>query len=72
MTEGFDERSKSTLKTYTPEAMEVRLRHSRRDPDRAVARTYGTAERAMIFWGMGISQHIHGTDNSRCLISRWR
>jgi formate dehydrogenase major subunit len=23
----------------------------------------------MIFWGMGISQHIHGTDNSRCLIS---
>jgi formate dehydrogenase major subunit len=25
--------------------------------------------RAMIFWGMGVSQHIHGTDNSRCLIS---
>ena len=23
----------------------------------------------MIFWGMGVSQHIHGTDNSRCLIS---
>ena len=23
----------------------------------------------MIFWGMGISQHTHGTDNSRCLIS---
>jgi formate dehydrogenase major subunit len=23
----------------------------------------------MIFWGMGISQHIHGTDNSRCLIA---
>ena len=23
----------------------------------------------MIFWGMGISQHIHGTDNARCLIA---
>ncbi|NQU41528.1 MAG: formate dehydrogenase subunit alpha [Lentisphaerae bacterium] len=36
---------------------------------REVARTYATAERSMIFWGMGISQHIHGTDNSRCLIT---
>ena len=24
---------------------------------------------AIIFWGMGISQHIHGTDNARCLIA---
>jgi Uncharacterized anaerobic dehydrogenase len=23
----------------------------------------------IIFWGMGISQHIHGTDNARCLIA---
>ena len=23
----------------------------------------------MIFWGMGISQHVHGTDNARCLIA---
>ncbi len=23
----------------------------------------------MIFWGMGISQHVHGTDNARALIS---
>ena len=36
---------------------------------RTVARIYATANAAMIFWGMGISQHIHGTDNSRCLIS---
>lgn len=34
-----------------------------------VARTYGSAGRAMIFWGMGISQHTTGTDNARCLIS---
>jgi formate dehydrogenase major subunit len=36
---------------------------------REVARLYATAQRSMIFWGMGISQHIHGTDNARCLIS---
>jgi formate dehydrogenase major subunit len=34
-----------------------------------VARAVGTALRMMIFWGMGISQHTHGTDNARCLIS---
>lgn len=36
---------------------------------REVARAYARAERAMIFWGMGVSQHVHGTDNARCLIS---
>ena len=36
---------------------------------REVARAFATARAAMIFWGMGISQHIHGTDNSRCLIA---
>jgi formate dehydrogenase major subunit len=36
---------------------------------RDVARLYATAQRSMIFWGMGVSQHIHGTDNARCLIS---
>ena len=36
---------------------------------RHVARTYARAERAIIFWGMGISQHVHGTDNARCLIA---
>ena len=41
------------------------------EPDvlRDVARTFAGAKSAMIFWGMGVSQHIHGTDNSRCLIS---
>src|SRR3982074_2678433 len=33
------------------------------------ARTYAKAESSIIFWGMGISQHTHGTDNSRCLIA---
>jgi len=36
---------------------------------RDIARTYAKAERSIIFWGMGISQHTHGTDNARCLIA---
>ena len=36
---------------------------------REVARLYAKSKASMIFWGMGISQHIHGTDNARCLIS---
>ena len=36
---------------------------------RTVAREFANAKAAMIFWGMGVSQHIHGTDNARCLIS---
>ena len=36
---------------------------------REVARTYARSRASIIFWGMGISQHVHGTDNSRCLIS---
>jgi formate dehydrogenase major subunit len=36
---------------------------------REVARAYATAPSAMILWGMGISQHVHGTDNARALIA---
>jgi formate dehydrogenase major subunit len=36
---------------------------------REVARLYATSHGSMILWGMGISQHIHGTDNARCLIA---
>ncbi|MEM7197342.1 MAG: molybdopterin-dependent oxidoreductase, partial [Pseudomonadota bacterium] len=36
---------------------------------RDCARTYATSKRSIIFWGMGISQHTHGTDNARCLIA---
>ena len=36
---------------------------------REVATTYATAKSAMILWGMGVSQHVHGTDNARCLIA---
>jgi formate dehydrogenase major subunit len=36
---------------------------------REVARLYARSERSIIFWGMGVSQHTHGTDNARCLIA---
>jgi formate dehydrogenase major subunit len=36
---------------------------------REVARLYARSSGSMILWGMGISQHIHGTDNARCLIA---
>src|SRR6202049_532969 len=36
---------------------------------REIARLYATSPASMILWGMGISQHIHGTDNARCLIA---
>ena len=36
---------------------------------RKVARLYATSTASIILWGMGISQHVHGTDNARCLIA---
>jgi formate dehydrogenase major subunit len=66
-TEGFEQLAEH-LKPYTPEAM-APICGIPADELRAVARAWGKASRAMVFWGMGISQHIHGTDNSRCLIA---
>ncbi|MBD0281477.1 MAG: formate dehydrogenase subunit alpha [Thermoleophilaceae bacterium] len=39
------------------------------DTIREVARLWGAAGAAVIYWGMGISQHTTGTDNARCLIA---
>jgi formate dehydrogenase major subunit len=36
---------------------------------REVARLWGEANSAVVYWGMGISQHTTGTDNARCLIA---
>ena len=36
---------------------------------REVARAFAQAKASMILWGMGVSQHVHGTDNARCLIA---
>ncbi|MCC5983718.1 MAG: formate dehydrogenase subunit alpha [Rhodobacteraceae bacterium] len=67
MTENWDE-MRARLKDFTPEKMEP-ICGIPADTLRAVARDFAGAKAGMIFWGMGISQHIHGTDNSRCLIS---
>ncbi|MCY3714642.1 MAG: formate dehydrogenase subunit alpha [Gemmatimonadetes bacterium] len=56
------------LARYTPE-MASRITGVPPSVIEEVALKYGRAERAMIFWGMGISQHVNGTDNARALIS---
>jgi len=66
-TEGF-EQLRNHLKDFSPEEM-APICGIEPDVLRQVARLYAGAEAAIIFWGMGISQHIHGTDNARCLIS---
>jgi len=62
------EAEKAHLKDFSPEKMEGICGIPAAEL-RAVARTFAGAKAGMIFWGMGVSQHIHGTDNSRCLIS---
>ncbi|MFV0300840.1 MAG: formate dehydrogenase subunit alpha [Paracoccus sp. (in: a-proteobacteria)] len=62
------EAEKEHLKGFSPEAM-AEICGIAPAVLRDVARTFAGAQAAMIFWGMGVSQHIHGTDNSRCLIS---
>jgi len=62
------EAEKAHLADFTPEKMS-KICGIEPDMLRDVARTFAGAKAGMIFWGMGISQHIHGTDNSRCLIS---
>jgi formate dehydrogenase major subunit len=66
-TQGF-EALKAHIKDFTPEAM-APICGIDADTLRTVARTYAQAERGIIFWGMGVSQHTHGTDNARCLIA---
>ena len=65
--EGFGPFSE-TIKDFTPEEM-APICGIPADTLREVARTYARAESAIIFWGMGVSQHTHGTDNARCLIA---
>ena len=66
-TEGFEELKNST-KEFTPERMSA-ICGIEPNTIRKMARIYAKAESALIFWGMGVSQHTHGTDNARCLIS---
>ena len=66
-TEGF-EALKAHIEPFTPEEM-APICGIDAGTIRTVARKYATAPASIVFWGMGISQHVHGTDNARCLIS---
>jgi formate dehydrogenase major subunit len=65
--EGFGPFAES-IKDFTPDEM-APICGIDAETLRKVARTYARAESAIIFWGMGVSQHTHGTDNARCLIA---
>ena len=64
---GYDDLKKN-VEGYSPEAM-APLCGIPAETIKEVARLYATAKASMILWGMGISQHVHGTDNARCLIA---
>ena len=66
-TEGFDGLKKKVA-DFTPEKMSP-VCGIPAETIREVARTYARSKASIIFWGMGVSQHTHGTDNSRCLIA---
>ena len=66
-TSGYEELAKN-VKKFTPEAM-APICGIDAKTIRDVARLYATSKGSMILWGMGISQHVHGTDNARCLIA---
>jgi formate dehydrogenase major subunit len=66
-TEGFEALAART-KDFTPEKMAA-VCGIDATTIREVARLYATSTTSIIFWGMGISQSVHGTDNARCLIS---
>jgi formate dehydrogenase major subunit len=66
-TEGFDD-LKARIGEFTPEKMEP-ICGIPAETIREVARMYARSRASIIFWGMGISQHVHGTDNARCLIA---
>ena len=59
---------RENVKGYSPEAMEP-ICGVPAQTLREVARAFARASGAMILWGMGVSQHVHGTDNARCLIA---
>ncbi|HTP48595.1 MAG TPA: formate dehydrogenase subunit alpha [Casimicrobiaceae bacterium] len=66
-TSGYEELRKNVA-GFSPEAMAA-VCAIPATTIREVARLFAKSRASMILWGMGISQHIHGTDNARCLIA---
>ena len=65
--DGF-EALRENVEDFTPEAM-AEISGVAAEKVREIARIYANAKNSIIFWGMGVSQHVHGTDNARCLIA---
>ncbi len=59
---------KKNVEGYSPEAM-APVCGIPAETIKEVARVYAKSKGSMILWGMGVSQHVHGTDNARCLIA---
>ena len=66
-TENF-EALKEVVSEYSPERAS-KVCGVEAEDIREVARVFGKAKNAIVFWGMGVSQHVYGTNNARCLIS---
>src|SRR5215204_5447698 len=66
-TSGYEALAENVAR-FTPEAM-APICGIDAQTLREVARLYATSKGSIILWGMGISQHVHGTDNARCLIA---
>ena len=66
-TSGYDALA-ANVAHYSPDAM-APICGIDAETIRYVARLYATSKGSMILWGMGVSQHVHGTDNARCLIA---
>lgn len=66
-TEGFTDYIES-LEQFTPEWAES-VSGVSAESIRQAARLYANAKRASIYWGMGISQSTHGTDNTLSLVN---
>ncbi|HEY9445894.1 MAG TPA: formate dehydrogenase subunit alpha [Burkholderiales bacterium] len=64
---GYEDLRKN-VEGYSPEAM-APICGIPAETIKEVARLYATSKGSMILWGMGVSQHTHGTDNARCLIA---
>jgi formate dehydrogenase major subunit len=67
MTEGYDG-LKARVAEFQPEKM-ADICGIPAETIKEVARLYARSEKSIIFWGMGVSQHTHGTDNARCLMA---
>jgi formate dehydrogenase major subunit len=59
---------KENVKDFSPETMSA-LCGIPAAQIREVSRLFATSKASIILWGMGVSQHTHGTDNARCLIA---